>query len=150
MLITRPHHARNPAVLALLKLVNQRGQCSAAELYAQFCQDLANGQERRRLALRLSYLVMTEQLCRQGRGQTAQYWLGLQAGAPTGRAATRPPGHPPLPDLPPYVSQFANPTTTPAPSYNSMAAPPWVPPPGPALRPGALDYQRYASHGHRC
>jgi len=142
-MITAHHHAQNLINLDLLNLVNQRGQCSAAELFNQFCLDPTNSSERKRMATKLNYLVYSAQLCRHGRGQTAQYWLGPQAGKPTASAAR-------ARALPTPVRSFNIPLTTPARTDNTMSAPAYVPGPGPALRPGALDYQRIASHGFRC
>lgn len=45
----------------------------------------------------------------------------------------------------PYVGSKA-----PPPQYDAMRAPVYVPDAAPALRPGAMDYQRHASRGHRC
>jgi hypothetical protein len=44
----------------------------------------------------------------------------------------------------------AAPVRTPPAQNNTMKAPVWVPPVCSVHRQGALDYQRYASHGHRC
>jgi hypothetical protein len=45
----------------------------------------------------------------------------------------------------PYVG-----AVVPSACFDLMHAPTYVPPAGPALRPGALDYKRCASHGVRC
>jgi hypothetical protein len=44
-----------------------------------------------------------------------------------------------------YPGQLVAPRQT-----NTMAADPYVPPTQTAMRPGSLDYQRYASFGDRC
>jgi hypothetical protein len=75
------------------------------------------------------------------------------SGVPRAKAKTKPERPLIAPQdsyLPEHVASFHIPVTTPAPTYNTMDAPPYVPGPGPVLRPGAMDYKRYATRGHRC
>lgn len=50
--------------------------------------------------------------------------------------------------IPAYVASRYR--ITPPAQYDRMHAPHYVPETDPALRPGALDYKRFSSHGHRC
>ncbi len=149
-MIHRHHHAQNPFNLELLNFIDRHGQCAASELYVRFCVTPGHNKEAQRMAAKLSYLVGCEQLCRQGRGLTALYTLGPQAGVHTPSAArARAKAAPAPPAAPVRPEPVVGPSTPDRPDYRITVAP-YVPGPGAALRPGALDYQRYASHGVRC
>jgi len=176
MTIEKTHHAQNPVNVALLSYVAEASQASYAELFAAFA-DLQSSEVKAhaRFSKKMEYLCFTQQLCSRGRGHDRVFSLGPEAGKAghsrkwhgrhkeflgsepnfLGKLVSDPNNSPaaevpePLPKfLPdPIACQRAT-----APAINVMAAdyPLYQAPPHPALRPGALDYQRYAARGVRC
>lgn len=149
-------HQQSDANLALLTLVKQYGEASYGLLFDQFGELERNTTAAHtRFSKKLQYLCYTDQLQRTGMGKKAVYTLGHLAFKPqpgTALAAK-------------VKSLAAQPTCAPAPiaaedsyllskalpnQYDVMRAPTWQASHAPVLRPGALDYQRYASHGDRC
>ena len=86
-------------------------------------------------ALRLKRLEALSWLYSEVGSDGVRRWHALAITPTTARPAPRPK---------PYVGQVAPPRRIDV--MNST----WVPPAGPALRSGALDYQRCASRGVRC
>jgi hypothetical protein len=147
---------------ALLTLVKQYGQASFGLLFDQFGDlELSASYAHRRFGRKLQYLCYTDQLMRHGMGlgKKAVYSLGplafkRQPGTTRAmpvttaygtviHAASQPTG---------LAAQDPGQTSRALPrQYDVMRAPVLQAPPCcQVLRPGALDYQRYASHGARC
>jgi hypothetical protein len=151
---------------ALLKLVKQYGEASYGLLFDQFGElELHANYAHARFSKKLIYLCSTGQLQRLGWGKKAIYKLGHLAFMPqpgTARAARCGSGAPVVaapcgsgalaaiePDS--HRPEGGPPTSKATPiNYDVMRAPTLQIALTPALRPGALDYQRYASHGSRC
>jgi hypothetical protein len=151
---------------ALLKLVKQYGEACYGLLFDQFGElELCPESAHKRFSKKLIYLCATGQLHRNGWGKKAIYKLGHLAFMPqpgTARAARCGSSTPVV--SPPYGSgalaaiepnshrpEGGPPTSKATPiNYDVMRAPTLQIALTPALRPGALDYQRYASHGGRC
>lgn len=117
---------------AIANYVNKAGKCSWKELYAVFGHAEDTESHRKQFSLLLVSLVKRGQInachrCGVGRKIADRYYTSIE-------------------DNPTVIST----NITPPPQNNTMTAPVWVPPVCSALRPGALDYKRYASHGHQC
>ena len=143
-------HQQSDANLALLTLVHQYGSASYGLLFDQF-GDLALNPTyaHTRFSKKLQYLCYTDQLQRTGTGKKAVYTLGHLAFKPqpgTALAASlqRTPTRPTAAEDS-YLVSKALPN-----QHDVMRAPVFAPSPSMALRPGSLDYQRYASFGDRC
>jgi hypothetical protein len=145
--IQKTHHAQSDTNLALLNLIKQYGQCSYGLLFDQFGDlDLPRNQAHHKFARRLEYLLGQGRIDYSGRGRQRKFWL-LEVTKP------RPPALDPA-SMPALTAAQA------AASYLGPKVPPrqvdvmhcdvYVPGPGLALRPGALDFKRHASHGDRC
>ena len=119
--------AQSAAVVAHLK---QHGAATLAELLGHFPAD-----GRSKLRKRLSNLYDGNWLDIAWAADGEMLWLV----APRARAAQ--------PALPTPASHA--PTLVPPRQINAMAGT-YTPPPMAAARPGALDFQRVGSHGHRC
>lgn len=150
--ITQTHHMQNPLNIELLNFVNQRGHATWLELFTAFGDGTASEKgSSQRFSKKLEYLVYGEKLQASGRGTTRTFYLGRMAGQPTlgrGRITT----HAGQADgcnggriSGSYAGQLVPPR-----QFNTMDAAPYVPPAQTAMRPGALDYQRYSSHGDQC
>ena len=147
-------HQQSDRNLALLTLVHQYGSASYGLLFDQFGDlDLNPTYAHTRFSKKLQYLCYTDQLQREGMGKKAVYTLGHLAFKPqpgTALAASRhcersAAIHDPIDPEDSYLVSKAQPN-----QYDVMAAPEFTPRTATVLRPGALDYQRYASHGDRC
>lgn len=152
-MIERTYHAQNPVNIRILNHVAAMGQCTAAHLHAMFLPDNTSHDERKSMTNKLSYLVCTEQLLRQGKGKNAVLRIGPHAGAPGGRARREKHKYKEAEALAPCLRAAPaehRPQVASAPDYDHMAADVYVPPPAPALRHGALQYKSCASHGCRC
>jgi hypothetical protein len=152
--IEKTCHQQSDVNLALLKLIKQYGQACYTLLFDQFGNLERNTTAAHtRFSKKLQYLCYTDQLQRTGMGKKAVYTLGHLAFKPqpgTALAASRhcersAAIHDPIDPADSYLVSKALPN-----QYDVMAAPEFTPPPATVLRPGALDYQRYASHGDRC
>ena len=148
---TQTHHAQNPTNLELLNFVNQRGHATWLELFTAFGDGPADSKSAtQRFSKKLEYLVYVEKLQVTGRGTTRNFYISPTADQPTPRRglttahATQASGSDALVHRA-YYGQLVPPR-----QFNTMTAAPYVPPTHAAMRPGALDYQRYASHGQRC
>ena len=119
---------QSAAVVAHLK---QHGAATLDELLPHFADE-----GRSKLRKRLSNLVDGNWLDIAWDARGAMLWLV----APRARTA--------LPTLPPSAPS-APPVLVPPRRINVMQGD-YVPPPMTPARPGALDFQRYASHGFRC
>lgn len=143
-------HQQSDANLALLTLVHQYGSASYGLLFDQFGDlNLSPASAHKRFSKKLQYLCYTDQLQRTGTGKKAVYTLGHLAFKPqpgTALAASlqRTPTRPTAAEDS-YLLRKALPN-----QYNVLHAPSYVPTANAALRPGSLDYQRYASFGDRC
>lgn len=144
---TQTHHAQNPVNIEILNFVNRRGHATWAELFAAFGDGSANEKgSTQRFSKKLEYLVYVEKLQATGRGRARSFYIGPMAGKPySGRGRTDVCSAP-CPLTPHYTPV----TLTPPRQFNTMGAEPYVPPAQCAMRPGSLDYQRYASFGNRC
>lgn len=152
-MIEKTHSSQSPLIIKLLNHVAAMGQCTAGHVHAMFLPDEASRDQRKSMVNQLSYLVETGQLLRQGIGKKAVLQIGPHAGAPGVRARKK--ANAAAPDAPPPTCQSPGaaayrPQVAHAPNYNHMAADEYMPPPGPALRRGALQYQSCASKGCRC
>ena len=119
---------QSAAVVAHLK---QHGAATLDELLPHFADE-----GRSKLRKRLSNLVDGNWLDIAWDARGAMLWLV----APRARTA--------LPTLP-QATPSAPPVLVPPRRINVMQGD-YVPPPMTPARPGALDFQRYASHGFRC
>lgn len=119
---------QSAAVVAHLK---QHGAATLDELLPHFADE-----GRSKLRKRLSNLVDGNWLDIAWDARGAMLWLV----APRARTA--------LPTLP-QAAPSAPPVLVPPRRINVMQGD-YVPPPMTPARPGALDFQRYASHGFRC
>lgn len=141
---------------ALLKLVRdsseagKAGEASYALPFAQFGDlSLSLDYAHRRFSDKLGYLCQTDQLLRTGLGRKAIYKLGRMAFKSKRSAALTAslPGAEALPSEPDDACQVSKALPN---QYDVMRAPMWQVSHATVLRAGALDYQRYASHGDRC
>lgn len=158
--------------VALLNAVSLTKKANYMQLFNLF-GDHEDGEVKahERFNAKLAYLCFTKQLVLQsGRRRERVFALGAEAGKLGGgarwkgryqapgkanTAAPRPAQAPkadlqacgvePAEDLPAWVAQPAPPSR-----IDLMSMPAYVPSRGPALRRGALDYQRHASFGDRC
>lgn len=148
---TPPKNSAHAGLLvnqALLKLVKKYGEASYGLLFDQFGDlELSPKYAHTRFSNKLGYLCQTDQLLRNGLGRKAVYKLGhLAFKSKRGTAlAQRAGALPPMEADDSYLVSKALPN-----HYDVMRAPTWQASHATVLRPGALDYQRYASHGDRC
>ena len=162
---------------ALLKLVKQYGEACYGLLFDQFAElELCPESAHKRFSKKLIYLCATAQLQRNGWGKKAIYTLGhlafkpqpgtaraarCESGDPVGAApcgsgaiaaiepnSHRPEGGPPTENC--DADDASVPSKATPIDYDVMRAPTLQITLTPALRPGALDYQRYASRGVSC
>lgn len=149
-LIEKNHACQSDVNLALLNLVKQYGSSSYTMLYDQFADlDLDPETAHAKFVRKLDYMVSLDQLQYTGRGKSRRFFLGPMAGQrPLGGKAAHDSYLPTVVDAS-LARAYPGPLVPPR-QLNPMTAPVYVPPPNPALRPGALDYQRYASFGNRC
>lgn len=118
----------------LLDHLRAHGPATAEALHAV----LSPGRPHMRLrdtALRLKRLEALHWLYSEVGNDGACRWHALAITPTTARPAPRPK---------PYIGQVAPPRRI------DLMGTTWEPPAGPALRPGAFDYQRCASRGVRC
>lgn len=116
---------------AITRYINENGKCSWLDLYENFGPEADTPSARNDFGARLA------SLSRSGHIHACQ---ALHGNAPRDqRYYTRYQEH---------TRQTTN--LTPPACYDMLRAPVYVPPPCSVLRPGALDYQRHASHGVRC
>jgi hypothetical protein len=150
--IAKTHPHQSDATLALLNHVARHGEVGYAELFAAF-EDAAPSDRVRlaRLNSKLNYLTTTDRLQSTGRGNRRVFSLGESANQPvsqrgrTNAKAGQTDGSDiprPYPTLP-YLGAVVG-------ARVYISTDPYVPPPQPAMRPGALDYKRHASRGHQC
>ncbi|MDD5031292.1 MAG: hypothetical protein PHH58_17655 [Rhodoferax sp.] len=145
-LVRRTHPRQSGENLALLNAVAQYGTAHYGLLFLMFGKtDLPDKQGHALFSKKLEHLCVSGQLAGTGRGQLRLFWLGDKVqGMGNGGQITHDPHAP-------ACAADAAPAVRAAPRQNNtMTAPVYVPPPCAALRPGALDYQRYASFGHGC
>ncbi len=174
MTIEKTHHAQNPVNVALLQFVAESSQASYQVLFDKF-GDLQDSlvKAHARFSKKMEYLCFTNQLCSRGRGHDRVFSLGPEAGkaGSAGKMAGNYAAH--VARVRSQAAAKANADTdaelvaramerlasqvdhqrrATAPAINVMAVdyPLYQAPPHPALRPGALDYQRYAARGVRC
>ena len=149
-------HQQSDANLALLKLIKQYGEASYSLLFDQFGElELNPTYAHTRFSIKLQYLCYTDQLQRSGIGKKAVYTLGHLAFKPqpgTALAArvrsevrSNAAIHDPIDSEDSYLVSKALPN-----QFDVMRAPVLQASRATVLRPGALDYQRYASRGDRC
>lgn len=143
-MIEKTHHAQGAINLELLNLVERHNPCAYADLYRAFCADPSCPVATKRFNAKLSYLVYSEQLQCSGIGKKRSFWLGPLAGCRQPTAAA----HPRKLALP--EPALEHPRQVVPPRTIDINCPAYKPPHNPVLRPGALDYQRYASYGHGC
>ncbi|MDD2811684.1 hypothetical protein [Rhodoferax sp.] len=116
---------------AITRYINENGKCSWLDLYENFGPEADTPSARNDFGARLA------SLSRSGHIRACQ---GIKNNKPREeRCYARPQTH----------TDPIAPITPPA-CYDMLRAPVYVPPPCSVLRPGALDYQRHASHGVRC
>lgn len=151
---TQTHHAQNPVNLELLNFVNQRGHATWLELFTAFGDGPADSKPAtQRFSKKLEYLVYLEKLQASGRGTSRSFSISPNAHQPVpGRGLTtaRAGQVQGLAAEPTYEHLQCQGAVVPPRQFNTMAAAPYVPPAHAVMRPGALDYQRYTSHGDRC
>lgn len=147
---------------ALLTLVKQYGVAGFNLLFDQFGElELSAKYAHKRFGRKLQYLCYTDQLKRHGvgLGKKAVYTLGplaFKRQPGTTRSMPVATGYGTLIHAPSQANAMAGDdahlATKALPNqYDVMRAPVLQAPPCcQVLRPGALDYQRYASHGVRC
>lgn len=148
---TKTHHAQNPTNIELLNFVAQRGRATWLELFTAFGEgELASRTATRTFSKKLEYLVYVEKLQAAGRGNSRSFYLHPDAHQPTpGRS--RVDVHAGQADgglvlaAKVYHGQLVPPR-----QFNTLSDAPYVPPAHSAMRPGSLDYKRYASHGNQC
>ena len=145
--LQKTHHAQSDTNLALLNLVKQYGQCGYGLLFDQFGDlELGTEQAHRKFQKRLEYLVYMDRLEFSGHGRQRKFWL-VPAGLP--RPAMLNPACTPALTAAQAAVSYVGPKVPPR-QTDVMHADVYVPGPGLALRPGALDFKRHASHGNRC
>lgn len=160
MTATPPLKSPNAQSLAnqeILKFVNQRCLARWTDLFSAFGEGPEDSRAaRHRFGKKLEYLVYTGRLQATGRGMYRMFALGSDAHAAVparGRTNTQAgqcSGVAVLTEaLNPQLLRFAGQLVPPR-QFNTMDAPPYVPPAHTSARPGSLDYKRYASHGHQC
>ena len=130
--VMRHHHAQKQLNQDIVRHVTKYQPCGFIELYDLFGADQDEGGKNamERFRTRLGYLTSSHQLMATGTA-AARRWRIAPQGEPT-----------PLPHYPQ--------TLVPPAQYDHMRAPDYVPDAGPALRAGALNFQRLPSHGDRC
>ena len=152
--IAKTHPHQSDATLALLNHVARHGEVGYAELFAAF-EDAAPSDRVRiaRLNSKLNYLTTTDRLQSTGRGSRRVFSLGESANlhvSQRGRINAKA-GQADGSDIPrPYPQVQLAGQRVPPRQFNTMDAPPYVPPAHSSIRPGSLDYKRYASLGHQC
>ncbi len=118
---------------AIVNYINKQGRCSFMELYSIFGPEEDNEAARKKFSTRMKDLVdrdlITASQAKKTGGIRLQDRIYLPATTAQAERAK---------------------AITPPPQINTMTAPVYVPPASTVLRPGALDYQRYASRGVRC
>lgn len=151
---TQTHHAQNPVNIELLNFVNQRGHASWADLFAAFGDGSASEKgSTQRFGKKLEYLLYTGRLICTGRGTARVFYIGPEATQPVparGLTTARAGQVQGSDAAPTYQHLQYLGAVVPPRQFNTMDSDPYVPPTQVAMRPGALDYQRYASHGDHC
>lgn len=150
--IIQTHHAQNPINIELLNFVNQRGTATWGDLFAAFGDgsDSEKGSISR-FNKKMEYLLHTEQLQCAGIGKSRVFSIGPMANKATparGRVASKA-GSVDGSDTPhpyPHLKYLGGVV----PPRQHVSTDPYSPPPNTVLRPGAMDYRRYGSHGHQC
>lgn len=149
---TQTHPAQNPVNIELLNFVNQRGQASWRDLFASFGDgDASSRADCKRFCKKLVNLTYTKRLQATGRGMYRMFSIHPAAAAatPARGCTTALANQVDGSDAPhPYAHLQCPGGLVPARVYVSTE--PYCPPAAAALRPGALDYRRYASRGHQC
>ena len=140
--------------LELLNFVNQRGHTTWAELFAAFGDgsDSEPGSIKR-FSKKLEYLLYTQKLQATGKARSRVFSIGpmagkvaavrgrvnAHAGQVDGNAIERP-----------YPHLQCLGEVTPPRQYDAMHGEPYTHVLPAPTRLGALDYKRWASHGHQC
>lgn len=141
---TRNHHAQKQLNLDIVNHVSKYGPCGFIELYDLFGATQGDGKNAtERFRTRLNYLSYSCQLVATGTAGARRWRASLNVDLPAG----------------PTPGQLASATTAlptwkgavvPAPRYDRIHAPAYVPERAPALRAGCQDFKRLASRGDRC
>ena len=121
---------------ATLAFVDKFGPVSFEVLFAKFCSERSGSRAREQYRANLNYLVDAGYLSTDGRSSERTWQIDCSP------RVVKPVA------VPAYVASRDR--LTPPAQYDRMHAPAYVPEAGPALRPGALDFKRCASVGHRC
>lgn len=150
--LQKSHPCQSDLNLALLNFVNQRGQASWAELFAAFGEgDASATTDARRFSCKLEYLTLTQRLQHTGRARSRIFSIGPLAGKAAtlrGRTTTKVGQADGSDTARPYPHLQHLGAVVPARLH--VATGTYVPPTQTAMRPGALDYKRHASHGFPC
>ncbi|MEO8121683.1 MAG: hypothetical protein ABI606_20460 [Rhodoferax sp.] len=141
---TRTSHSggrMSPVSQAILCYVYEHPDCTFKALQGVFCPDATTGKGSvtERFRARLAYLVSVGHLKRTEIDSACGYRIGNGV-------------RPPKPEPVYAAAEGDDPALrrTPAPQYDRMHCPAYVPDAGPALRSGSLDFKRLASHGYSC
>ena len=174
MTIEKTHHAQNPVNVVILNYVAELDQASYQALFDKFA-DLQTSEVKAhaRFSKKMEYLCFTRQLSSTGRGHDRVFSLGPEAGKAghsrgfasnyaahvarvrsqaAAKAAAAADAELVARAIERQASQVDHRRPATANSINVMHPdyPTYQQPRHPALRPGALDYQRVASRGNRC
>jgi hypothetical protein len=145
--IQKTHHAQSDINLALLNLVKQYGQCGYGLLFDQFGDmDLPRNQAHHKFGRRLEYLLGQGRIDYSGRGRQRKFRMMVVAKP---RPPALDPTQMPVLTAAQAAASYLGPKV-PAREVDVMHGEVYAPGPGLALRPGALDFKRYGSHGDRC
>jgi len=137
--VGRSHHAQKQLNLDIVNHVARYGPCGFVELYDLFGSHLEEGKKTtERFRARLGHLTYTHQLVATGTAGARRWRMPLIDAQPAQGAA-------PADLLPAWVG-----TAAPAPAYDCMHGPTYVPERPATPRAGSLDFQRLASRGDRC
>lgn len=136
--IERTHGGQSLLNLDILNHVAQHESCGFEALFALFGEVPHDQEARTRFSKRLSYLTFSGQLQITNRN-SQRHWCAPQAvEAPEPAVVSEE-------ALPAWVGSVA-----PSPRNDVMHCPVYVPDRAPVLRPGAMDFKRFASRGDRC
>ena len=143
-----PHQAQSRVNVALVAHIRKHGACMYGDLFQLFGVGLAPGDSKAAhaaLRKKLEYLCYNDQLkANTKRGARRLYRLGNFAALDD--LPEPPPEATPTPDDAPQPA----PQRTPPRQIDVMHGNAYMYTLGPSLRPGSLDFQRYASFGNRC
>lgn len=160
MILTPPPksaHAQSLVNYELLKFVNQRGRAAWLDLFNAFGEGPDDSRmARHRFGKKLEYLIYTGRLQASGKGKYRMFSLGPDANTEvpargrTNSQAGQCSGVAVLTEaLNPQLLQYAGQLVPPR-QYDAMHGETYTHVLPAPTRPGALDYKRWASHGHQC